>query len=377
MRIALAVPERHVSAPILNAALEGVTRLDEKLVRSGAVPTFARARKERGIRWKPEPPGGEHFDHAALVLDRGWGDCDDLAPWHAASLRATGKDPKAHAIVRKSGPRRWHCVVKRSDGSIEDPSLAAGMPKPGAQHGTKPAVMPVMAERAHGVGGTYIATPHLAIRPIPGVRNEPEAWQARTDLPWHWNPGDSAADVAMVSLHKSPVSDQALVGACRGAIALGEASRFAHPDHLDRLEAIVDACNGATWEELADEYGPEHATAAGQVVGSFFGNIARKVSRAVKHPTKSINWAIKHSPAALSMKAAKHIMSQARPVAQEAMPMAQMAAPFLGPMGMAFQMASPMLQQLLQSGQHLPPAARTSMSYPPQPWPGMPTMPGY
>ena len=27
----------------LNAALEGVTRLDEKLVRSGAVPTFARA----------------------------------------------------------------------------------------------------------------------------------------------------------------------------------------------------------------------------------------------------------------------------------------------------------------------------------------------
>ena len=79
------------------------------------------------VRWKPEPPGDEHFDLSTTVAKRGWGDCDDLAPWRAAELRVTGQDPEAYSYVYPSGPHRWHAIVRRGDGSDEDPSRAAGM----------------------------------------------------------------------------------------------------------------------------------------------------------------------------------------------------------------------------------------------------------
>lgn len=324
MRINVAVPEPHVSAPILNAALEGVTRLDEDLIKSGAVPPFELM--INNVRWKPEPPGQEHFDHAAKVAARGWGDCDDLGPWHAASLRVTGEDPGARAMVRKSGPKRWHVIVKRSDGSIDDPSIEAGMPGPGRKVGIRGATQPPMFIRPQSsVSGVYIATPHLALRPLQDRHGRPEAWQARTDLPWHWQPGRSASDVAMVSLHKSPISDQALVGACHGAIRLGEASGFAHDDHLDRIAAIRDALEGASWEELADEYGSEHATAAGHVVGSFFGSIFKGISKGIS----------KIAPTALSF------------------------VPGVGPAAsLAFKAASPLVKKLVSKRHHLPPRQR-------------------
>lgn len=358
MRIQVAIPEPHVTKPVLDAMLEGVTRLNEELIRSGEVPPYSETRD--AFRWKPEPPGAEHFDHAKLLLDRQWGDCDDIAPYKAASDRVTGKDPGARAVVKRSGPRRWHAYEEHSDGSASDPSLEHGMPGPGGVVGIRGACVPMMFRpKSAVVGGTYLEVPRLAMRPVADRAGLPEAWQARVDLPWHYKPGRQATDVAMVSLHKSPVSDQALVGALEGAIDWADASGFADEDNVDRLEAIVDACHGATWDDLCDEYGPEHATAAGELVGSFFGGLLKKVSRAVKHPDKTIDWAIKHSPAVLTMKAARQVMKQAKPLAAEAMPLAQMAAPFIpgiGPLAsMAFQMASPMLQNLLQSGQNLPP----------------------
>jgi hypothetical protein len=85
MRVNVAIPESEVSAPILNAALEATTRLNESLIEQGKVPTFADGLKSDKIKWKPEPPGDEHFDHAGIVMKRKYGDCDDLAPWQAAS----------------------------------------------------------------------------------------------------------------------------------------------------------------------------------------------------------------------------------------------------------------------------------------------------
>ena len=329
MRINVAVPEPHVSALILDAALEGVTRLDAEILRRGAVPTFREAVGK--VRWKPEPPGAEHFDHAGIVHGRGWGDCDDLAPWHAASLRVTGEDRGARAVVRRSGPHRWHCVVRRSDGSVDDPSLEAGMPAPGRRVGIHGAWVPVMAERVV-VGGSYVDTPHLALRPIQDRHGRPEAWQSRLDLPWHWQPGKGAADVAMVSLHRSPISDQSLVGACHGAIRLGEASGYASDYALDRVAAIRDACEGASWEELARMYGEDHADAAGHVVGSFFGKIFKKISRAAKS------------------------------VARTALPVAKLVTPFVpgvGPVAsMALKAATPALQRAIRSGKHVRPALR-------------------
>ncbi len=126
MRIRVSVPDQHADPHVINAVLEGVTRLDESLIRSGESPT-SRQLIAAGAKWRPEPPGDEFFDNGTTIASRGWGDCDDWAPLHAATLRASGEDPGATAIVVPSGPSTYHAIVKRSDGSLDDPSIAAGM----------------------------------------------------------------------------------------------------------------------------------------------------------------------------------------------------------------------------------------------------------
>jgi len=286
MRVKVAIPEAHVSAPVLDAALESVTRLNEQMLASGEVPSFERGLRY-GVKWRPEPPGDEHFDSADRVLRRKAGDCDDLAPWHAASLRHSGEDPGALAVVRRSGPKRWHAVVQRSDGSIDDPSLRAGMGPgvPPMPHGVMGAVLPVMlAPQRSEVGGVgaYLLRPQIAMREHYGQV------QARADLPWHWREHTmrdkpSNADIAMASLHTAPVASTALTGAITNACRLGMVCG-ADPSHIDRLCAIADACEGVGFDELAAIYGTEHAEAASAVVGSFFsrfGKIAKGVARGV------------------------------------------------------------------------------------------------
>lgn len=269
MRINVAIPEKRVSKPILDASLESVTRLNESLIKEGDAPLFRDAVNQ--VRWKPEPPGDEHFDHAVKVLGRGWGDCDDLAPWHAASLRVTGEDRGAEAVVRRSGPHKWHAVVERSDGSIDDPSREAGMGQKRGVNGAR--VSPI---RGSAVVGTYdVLRPKLALRPVRDRAGQIESWEARTDLPWHSTPGNSPAEVALASLHRSPVASQAIVGACVGAIELGEHSPFVSDDMLDRAHAITDAIEGCDYEHLAGEYGEDIADDTVEIVGSFFKKIGR------------------------------------------------------------------------------------------------------
>ncbi len=337
MRVNVAIPEAHVSAPVLNAALEGVTRLNESMIRAGA-PT-ADQLIDAGAIWKPEPPGQEHFDHIGIIAKRGWADCDDWAPAKAAQLRVTGEDPGARAVVKRSGNKRWHALVKRSDGSWDDPSIDAGMPAPGARHGgVHGAALPLMFPSVSGVDGVYEATPHLALRPIADEHGQIESWQARADLPWHAQPGHSPADIALASLHQSPIPDQAIVGAVLGAFDLGCAGLdggHSNPEHLKRMSAIADCCNGASWEELAAEYGPEHATAAGHVVGSFFGKLWKKAKKIAK---VVINNPI--TSAALSF------------------------VPGGGIVKSALSMASPLLRGSLKRGRHKPPSQRLRRAAP-------------
>ena len=331
MRINVAVPEEQVTAPVLDASLEAVTRLNEQLISEGKVPLFDEVRDH--IRWKPEPPGDEHFDHAGVVLGRKWGDCDDMAPFAAASMRASGEDPGATAVVRRSGPKRWHAVVELSDGTIRDPSRETGMGQPA---GVRGAGLPAMGlGPSSAVVGSYIMRPQLALRPITDTLGHPEAWQARADLPWHWLPGNSPADIAMAALHASPVSSEAIVGACDGIVALGEANDV-DDEVLNRARAIAELCEGADWHDLAEMYGPEDATAAGQLVGSFLGKFGRSIGRFVKH----IN------PVALLEKGIQFI-------------------PGIGPVASsALHAASPALQHLLARGHHLPPAAHAPPGVP-------------
>jgi hypothetical protein len=272
MRINIAIPEEHVKKPVLDGALEAVTRLNESLLEAGQTPTDLQLIK-KGAIWKPEPPGQEHFDHGGLIASRGHGDCDDWAPLRAARLRVTGEDPGAKAVVRKSGRKRWHATVIRSDGSEDDPSLDAGMPGPAREVGIRGAWLPLMRPAVHGVNGAGPSVP-VALRPISDRHSEIVGWQARTDLPW-------VGDASMVSLVTSPYSSEAVVGAVLGARDIGIVCG-ADPEDLKRLSAIADACNGASWEEIAADYGPAHADAAGQLVGGFFGKALKKLGRVVK-----------------------------------------------------------------------------------------------
>lgn len=336
MRIVVAVPEAHVSKPVLDGALEAVTRLNERLIKSGETPTASQL-IDQGAKWKPEKPGDEHFDHGALIAQRGHGDCDDWAPLRAAELRVTGEDPDAKAIVYRSGGARWHAVVQRGNGEIDDPSLAAGMPGPGRSIGVMGAALPIMRRTPHDVSGAFINTPHLAMRPIADRHGQIESWQARADLPWHWHPTGSPADLAMVTLHRSPVPDQTIVGALRGAWRLG-LENGADPETLKRISALREACEGASWEELAEAYGPDHATAAGTLVEGFFGKALRKLGRGVK---KGLRGAVKI----------------AKPFAS--------LVPGGGLATAAFNMASPLLKSTVTKQRHLPPAQRRPIAVSP------------
>lgn len=89
---------------------------------------------DSGLRFRrevcraPGVPGAcERFLTAAQALaERGAEfDCDDIAPWRAAELRLAGEH--ARAIPVRSPEVGWHIVVRRGDGSMEDPSRVLGM----------------------------------------------------------------------------------------------------------------------------------------------------------------------------------------------------------------------------------------------------------
>lgn len=84
-----------------------------------------------GVIYREEDPrqGYEDFALIPAIIARGWGDCDDLAPWRVAELQQQGEAARVR-IQWKRVPRRgklYHIVVRRADGRIEDPSALLGM----------------------------------------------------------------------------------------------------------------------------------------------------------------------------------------------------------------------------------------------------------
>lgn len=109
----------------IDAYLYALTALDTALLSLARYPAIYQS----GVRYQQEPTrlreATEDFAPVTVVIARGWGDCDDLAAWRAAELRVTGADAAARAVIVPSpgdrqGARRWHAVVKRSDGRLED-----------------------------------------------------------------------------------------------------------------------------------------------------------------------------------------------------------------------------------------------------------------
>lgn len=236
MRIRLAIPDRHVTAPVLDAALEATTRAAQSQMQAGEAPTFTEMLAQ-GVRWAPEHfTDGEHFDLPAIVGQRGYGDCDDLAPSLAAELRIKGTDPGARARVLRSAPNRWHAIVELSDGRILDPSKMAGM-------GTARGVSGAIARPMASVGQSAIA-----VMPHDGE------WWARTDVPV------GLAHLAS-SYHHTDMG-RAVDRSIAGALACGGAEFVAWPHYQDRAtlgrlyRELVSGDLGADWIKSSDSHGP-------------------------------------------------------------------------------------------------------------------------
>lgn len=111
----------------IRAILNATARVDQFYLRLHRVPPLY----ESGVRYQNEPKGTiEEFATIPVILARGWGDCDDLAPWRVAELREQGEKARVRLQwkkSRRSGQRMYHVVVRRADGRIEDPSKLLGM----------------------------------------------------------------------------------------------------------------------------------------------------------------------------------------------------------------------------------------------------------
>lgn len=126
MRAELNIPDR-MGAAAVNAALEGLVALGvAELGEHEASGTPLPSLYESGARYEREH-GTENWLLPSQVIAAGRGDCEDLAAYRAAELRVSGEDPDASAHVIRSGPRTWHAVVARGDGTTEDPSRRLGM----------------------------------------------------------------------------------------------------------------------------------------------------------------------------------------------------------------------------------------------------------
>lgn len=104
------------------AALEGLARLATEDHAAHELPPLYTS----GIRYRREQ-GTENWLLPSEALVAGVADCEDLSAYRVGELRATGVDPAARIVVEQSGPRTLHAVVRRGNGTIEDPSRALGM----------------------------------------------------------------------------------------------------------------------------------------------------------------------------------------------------------------------------------------------------------
>ncbi len=122
-------------AAVVEALLEGFVLACQVCIAAGLAP---RDPVGSGVLFRQEPAGEEDWKLPQNVVRDGWGDCEDLAGWRAGGLRDSGEDPGAKVVVVRTGKRKLHAVVQRSDGAIDDPSLdLARMEREGSMGGGK------------------------------------------------------------------------------------------------------------------------------------------------------------------------------------------------------------------------------------------------
>ncbi|HEY0711730.1 MAG TPA: hypothetical protein VGF45_03595 [Polyangia bacterium] len=125
--------DRGRSQTVLLKLMEALCQINEGHLAQKAYPPLfeagVRYRREQGERWRDVP----------TLIERGEGDCEDLACWRIAELRASGVHAFPYvAFQRRNGAYRYHALVerfKRFDRkagrfvgqTVEDPSRVLGM----------------------------------------------------------------------------------------------------------------------------------------------------------------------------------------------------------------------------------------------------------
>jgi len=115
-RVSLTVPSGSVGLAALDAlseeALELVVQANMKFLREHPeAPRFF----ESGVRYQLDDSDTNEWLTIPQILERGWGDCDQLAPWFAAELRLQGYSGVKVRLVKPSArpedERVRHAVV--------------------------------------------------------------------------------------------------------------------------------------------------------------------------------------------------------------------------------------------------------------------------
>lgn len=106
--------------------LETLTRIDQDyLAKHPDTPPLY----ESGIVYQPEF-GTEEWQDIPTTIERGYGDCEDLAAHISAEFRMKGiaSEPYLRMQIHKNA-FRIHALAQLPNGDIEDPSLKLGMTK--------------------------------------------------------------------------------------------------------------------------------------------------------------------------------------------------------------------------------------------------------
>lgn len=109
------------SPELVQAALVGLTEACYVQLQRRPLPPLYSTR----VRYQREL-GRERWQTAEETFRRGVGDCEDLAAWRCAECWVSG-ERGARAICYAPRPGLIHCVVRRANGSIDDPSKRLGM----------------------------------------------------------------------------------------------------------------------------------------------------------------------------------------------------------------------------------------------------------
>lgn len=228
-------------AATFSAALEGLTALDEQLLRDHPeLPALA----DSGVVYDKSPTSKWRTVVDILNGDKGpklKADCEALAPWRAAELRVSGEDPAAHVLVYPSGTSKFHAIVMRGDGTLEDPSLALGMKGP-----------PQLLEN-YGWWNATVAPMLAAEQPAPDPTQQVLGFDEDVACIGVAEDPTPGKDVVTFEVHRT---DDGFRGEFRvpfidGRALFGQSSTSATPEEAEDKATKVLGFVGSIWDDLS------------------------------------------------------------------------------------------------------------------------------